>query len=411
MNNTENTFTLSREQLLADLYRAYQRARRHKAASADRQRFELHLEDELTSLAGELHARTYRPSPSVCFVIEDPKRREVFAADFRDRVVHHLYYDYTHRLFERTFIADTYSCIEGRGTHYGIRRLQRHILAVSDRYRRPCYVLKVDVKGYFMHIDRRRLLALCLRTLEKMRGRAIDGSEPWDTTHDYAFVRYLTETFVLYDPLPSCRRHGSPDDWKGLPPSKSLFCSPPGCGLPIGNLTSQLFSNVYMNAFDQHCKRRLGCRHYGRYVDDAFVVSGDREWLRGLVPQMAAFLERELGLQLHPGKTRIDDCRTGVAFLGAYLKPWRSYVHSATVRRIRRKVRASAPLQADPRRLASSMSSFAGVFAHRQGQSVRKRALCASSPDLLRMGFFTKGMKSFKLYGSVFRAWREGLEE
>lgn len=98
------------------------KARQHKACTPDQQQFELNLEEELVGLANDLYNRSYKLSPGICFIIRDPKQREVFAANFRDRVVHHLYYHYTHKLFERTFIADCYSCIEGRETHYGISK-------------------------------------------------------------------------------------------------------------------------------------------------------------------------------------------------------------------------------------------------------------------------------------------------
>ncbi len=403
-------FKITYEQLLHDLYRAYKRARLHKACSADQQSFELHLEEELVRLADELYTRTYQPSPSICFVICDPKQREVFAANFRDRVVHHLYYTYTHQLYERTFIADSYSCIENRGTHYGIRRLIHHIRGESSNYRRPCYILKVDVKGYFMHINRAKLYALCMRTLESQRGRMLPCGKPWEAVRDYDLVCFLTKTFALQNPLLGCQRRGNPNDWKGLPPSKSLFFSAQGCGLPIGNLTSQLFSNVYMNEFDHYCKRTLRCHRYGRYVDDAYVVSSDKEWLRSIVPLMRQFLATELGLELHPQKTRIDSSQVGVLFLGAYLKPWRTYVGSHTVKRMTQKVRMLDPESCTPRYLRSAMGSFAGVFSHYKGEYVCRFALSTPNRELLRLGFFTSGMKGFQIYRSVMRRWYRQFE-
>ncbi len=382
----------------------------HKACSSDQQQFELNLESELVSLTNELYSRSYKPSASICFVIRDPKQREVFAANFRDRVVHHLYYAYTRLLFERTFIADSYSCIESRGTHYGIARLEHHIKSESDNYHTPCYILKIDVKGYVMHINRQRLLTLCLETLAQMRSRKVGGANAWDEEHDYEFVSYLTHVFVLHNPLDNCIRRGEMSDWAGLPPSKSLFFSPEGCGLPIGNLTSQLFSNVYMNQFDQYCKRELHCRHYGRYVDDAYVVSRDKARLKKLVPMMREFMKTELGLQLHPDKIRVDDCQKGVSFLGAYLKPWRIYVRNDTVRRIRRKVSSMDTDRCRPLYVRSAMSSFAGVFAHRYGNRVRLRTLCATNAALLRKGFFIKGMRCYYPYRSVFRRWYRQLQ-
>ena len=124
---TITPYRLTRDQLLADLYTAYYDARRHKRNKPYQLRFEENLEANLDELCEELWTRTYKPRPSTCFIIREPKPREVFAADFRDRIVHHLYFNYTHEMYERTFIQDSYSCIKGRGTHYGIKRLESHI--------------------------------------------------------------------------------------------------------------------------------------------------------------------------------------------------------------------------------------------------------------------------------------------
>lgn len=134
-------YTLTREQLLEDLHVAYIDARRHKRSKPYQQRFEARAESNLEALCDELFSRTYRPRPSSCFIITDPKRREVFAAEFRDRVVHHLYHNYTRELYERTFVHDTYSCIKGRGTHFGISRLEQHIRSTVGRMRAKLRVL------------------------------------------------------------------------------------------------------------------------------------------------------------------------------------------------------------------------------------------------------------------------------
>lgn len=280
------------------------------------------------NLRDELYAGTYRPGPSSCFIIHDPKMREVFAAEFRDRIVHHLFYNYTHRIFERTFIYDSYSCIEGRGTHFGIDRLRHHIVSESAGYTRPCYVLKIDISGYFMSIDRKILLQLCREILLKKKSELAD----------YEFTDYLLETIVCANPVENCRLIGKWDEWKNLPQEKSLFFSSSDCGLPIGNLSSQLFSNVYLNKLDQYVKRELRCKHYGRYVDDAYIVSADRMYLKSLVPLISDFLRNQLKLKIHPHKTKIYNSEYGVDFLGAYIKPFRTYVASSSLRRMKKRL-------------------------------------------------------------------------
>lgn len=276
-------------------------------------------------------------------------------------------------MFERTFIRDSYSCIKGRGTHDGIARLRHHILSESRNYTRPCYVLKVDIRGYFIHINRRRLLDIALGTLSVMGSHrvSVHGRKRWEELVDMDFVAYLTRELALLDPLDGCRMMGSRADWKGLPPERSLFHGPPGCGLPIGNLTSQLFSNVYLNVFDQYVKRRLGCRHYGRYVDDACFVSGDRQLLRGYIPLVRQFLASELCLPLHEGKVRLLDVRQGVGFLGSFAKPGRTYIDNASLGRMRKKAHGLG-LMRNPARLQSSVNSFLGVLGHYRTRRIQR---------------------------------------
>ncbi len=355
---------MTRERLLDDLHQAYRDARRHKGRRIYVVRFEERLEQNLEQLCDELLSRTYKPAPATCFIITEPKKREVFAADFRDRIVHHLYYNYTHELYERTFIADSYSCIKRRGTLYGVKRLYAHIRKESQNYSVPCYVLQMDICGYFMHINRKRLLQHCLSTLDAMQWRRVSRHrrECWAEVMDVDFVRYLTEEIVLLNPVADCRVKGNKVDWHDLPNDKSLFCTDADCGLPIGNLTSQLFSNIYLNLLDQYAKRVLGCRRYGRYVDDFYVVSADREFLEEAIGRFRQFLAEHLELTLHEGKTKIVSVWHGVAFLGYYLKPHRYYVSRALVARIRQRM---ADLSREPqRRVHQTIMSYKGILSH-----------------------------------------------
>ena len=386
---------MTREQLYKDLLQAYLDARRHKRNKPYQRRFEANLEENLETLCDALWNRTYKPLPSNCFIITDPKRREVFAAHFRDRIVHHLYFNYTHEIFERTFIEDSYSCIRGRGTHYGIRRLQQHILKESQNYKHPCFVLKMDIRGYFMSINRGKLLEICLNSLDRMASHKVGKYRPtrWNTLVDFDFVRYLTEEIVLLNPTKDCRIIGLWADWDELPHSKSLFHSPPGCGLPIGNLTSQLFSNVYLNEFDQFMKRELHCRHYGRYVDDFYVVSCDRGWLESLVPQVTEFLSSRLGLVVHDGKTEIRLVSEGIEFLGAFVLPYRTYLSRATLGRMDQKLYA-LEVEADPVHVFNALNSYCGVLSHWQSYNARQ-VMLLKRHSFTRYGFFDYGLRHY----------------
>lgn len=401
-------YSLTREQLLIDLYQAYYDARRHKRNKPYQQRFERNAERHLETLCNELFQRTYQPQPSTCFVITDPKKREVFAAQFRDRIVHHLYYNYAHEMFERTFIQDSYSCIKKRGTHYGIARLERHIRQVSQNYQERCYVMKMDIQGYFMHIDRQRLLEITLRQLRLMATHKVGKGQKgrWFDLIDIDFVEYLTKVIILLNPTVACRRRGTLLDWYGLPHNKSLFNSPENCGLPIGNLTSQLFSNLYMNEFDQFAKRTLHCKHYGRYVDDFFIVSADKLWLASLQPAIGTFLKEHLGLELNAGKTRICDVRYGVDFLGAYLKPCRKYINNVTLRRIKITCSKLSDVN-NPYKLRSTLNSYLGLLSHYRSYHIRQ-TLSQSHMFVYRYGYYHKGIDKYLLISKVIFLFASG---
>lgn len=385
---------LSREQLLCDLRQAYYDARRHKRNRHYQRVFEANLDENLSALCDDLYNRTYKTGRSTCFLVKDPKLREVFAAQFRDRIVHHLYYNYTHKMLERTFIADSYSCIKGRGTHYAIDRLEQHIRQVSENWKQPCYVLKLDIKGYFMHINRNLLLMIVMRQLKKLSRRRVEknSSYRWRDIVDFNFLRWLSKEIILLDPTVECRMLGRPEEWEKLPHSKSLFYSPYGCGLPIGNLTSQLFSNVYLNEMDQYMKRELGCKHYGRYVDDFFVVSNDKSWLRELVPKIQKFLKDKLSLQLQEGKVRIHDVNYGLDFLGAYLKPYRRYVSNSTLRRMNGKF-LLIKQECDIGRLCCRANSLLGVLSHYRSLRFQRQLIRSLHIPQIIIHYFYDGKK------------------
>lgn len=253
--------------LLADIFNAYYCARSNKRNTVSQVRFERNLSANLIALYEEVRSRCYAPGGSMCFIIHDPVQREIFAASFRDRIIHHYLYNQLEPVFEPAFIYDSYSCRKGKGTLFGIERLEHHLRSCTDNYHKSCYALKLDIEGYFMNIDRSILFDLISSRIDRER-----SSSGLPSGFDYDTVRYLLEKVVFLDPTKGCRIKGSLKDWRGLPHSKSLFHAPAGCGLPIGNLTSQLFSNIYLNELDQFVKRKLEFRHYGRYVDDFYMI-------------------------------------------------------------------------------------------------------------------------------------------
>ncbi len=206
----------------------------------------MNLESKLLSLTRELESRNYELSQSSCFICNYPVKREIVAADFRDRVVHHLLFNWLNPICERFFIYDTYSCRKGKGTHFGIERARGFMRSVSDDYRKEAWVIKLDIRGFFMSINRRRLYEILCHFLAKNNYGGVDDPE---------LCKYLLEKTVFHDPFEKVLFKSPQREWIGLPADKSLRHSPPGVGLPIGNITSQLFANVYLNPLDHFVKR------------------------------------------------------------------------------------------------------------------------------------------------------------
>lgn len=251
------------EDLLIALFKAYFDARKNKRGSINQLKFEINFETNIYNLYQEILQKTYKVSPGIAFIINDPVKREILAADFRDRVVHHLVFNLLNRIFEPLFIDESFSCRKRKGTSKGIETLKNAIKCCSENYKKDCYVLKLDIAGYFMSIDKEILEQIIIKDLKKS-----------NAISDYfrEIALFLIKAILEDDPTKSCIIKGSINDWKGLPSSKSLFSSPSGHGLPIGNLTSQLFSNIYLNRFDHFVKEELKISHYGRYVDDFYLV-------------------------------------------------------------------------------------------------------------------------------------------
>ena len=342
----------TRPPLFWQLHQAYLDARRHKRSTRNQLRFECNLESELLQLNAELVARTYDLRPGICFINEEPVKREIVAADFRDRVVHHLLFNWIAPIFERQFINDSYSCRVGKGTLFGIRRAEGFLRAASDDFRKDCWVLRLDIQGFFMAIDRSILHSLVLRGLDKAEWRGVP---------DRDLCEYLIRTIIFHEPLANARFQSPPEAWDDLPSDKSLMGSAPGCGLPIGNLTSQLFANVYLNALDHHIKRDLRIEWYGRYVDDMVLVHSEKQVLLDAIEPIRKFLMDRLRLTLHPRKTKLQPASRGFAFLGVYILPYRTYPGRRVVANFRKCMRQ--PIS-DATVQAQRVQSYLGFMLH-----------------------------------------------
>ncbi len=361
--------------LLQALFQAYEDARRHKRNAASALAFEIDYESKLFQLHEEIMSGTYQIGPSVCFISFHPVKREVFAAQFRDRIVHHLLYNFINPTFERLFINDCYSCRKRKGTSYGIRRVDHFMRSCSENYSRDCHILKLDISGYFMAIDRALLFAKVRDVVTRYRD-TIDC--------DHALLMRLLRQVIFHDPTTHCTVRGQREDWAGLPKSKSLFFAGHGKGLPIGNLTSQLFGNVYLNDFDHFITCTLGCRYYGRYVDDMVIIHRDKEFLKSIISVINAYLRMHLFLRIHPRKVYLQHVSRGVCFLGAVIKPHRLYVGSKTKVGCFRCVRkwndhlarhAGTVSKEDVAQCIASMNAYLGAMKPYRTYRLRKKML------------------------------------
>ena len=374
------------EELVTDLRLAYKKARLHKANTGSCIRCSMEIECELDELARTILDGTYTMRPSICFLVTSPVLREVIAADFRDRIVHHYIYDYLNPQLERELITDCYSCRVGKGTGYGVDRLEHHILSCSQNYTRQAWCLQLDISGYFMSINRQRLYEMTLSLMDRIELRFSKGKGPAGWWRKHAIVKQLLAKVILYDPMVNCEIRDSKSLYSKLPRSKSLRYAPEGVGLPIGNLTSQMFSNLYMNGFDQWVKRQLKVKHYGRYVDDSFYISTDKEWLMTLEDKVEDYLLTHLGIRLNRNKTKLTEVKMGITFLGIHIKPFRRYVKHDTVRRLRQHAIAmgrigqrSLQKKKIQECLLAQANSMLGVLAHARSFRLR-RELFGSYP-------------------------------
>ena len=293
------------------LAQAYFDCRRAKRNSASALAFEERLERNLITLHDELTSGTYQPGRSICFVVTRPKPREVWAADFRDRIVHHLLYNHIAPRIHASFIADSCACIPGRGTLYAAQRLEAKVRSLTQNWSRPAYYLKLDLANFFVSIDKHILDALLAARISEPQWLA------------------LARLILWHDPRQNFELRGDPANLARVPAHKRLTEQPAYLGLPIGNLSSQFFANVYLDVLDQFIKHQLRARHYIRYVDDFVLLHESAQWLNAAHSEIREFLPRVLHARLNDSKTILQPIERGIDFVGQVIRPW----HRSTRRR------------------------------------------------------------------------------
>ena len=291
--------------------------------------FLLNFADNISSLRGELVAKTYHHDGYYPFKINDPKPRDIHKATVRDRLVHHAIYRTLYPYFDNKFIYDSYSCRIGKGTHRAVNRFRYFARIVSKNNTRTCWVLKCDIRKFFASIDHTVLKAILVKHISH---RHILG--------------------LLVEIIDSFHTEGKP-----------------GVGLPLGNLTSQLLVNIYMNEFDHYVKREIKARYYIRYADDFVIFSENRAYLESLIPRMTEFLRSHLGLEFHPQKVYIKTVASGVDFLG-----WITFSHHRVLRTVtKQRMLRNLENEVDSIKYPAITASYLGLLKHGNTHKLQKK--------------------------------------
>lgn len=319
---------------LENLLRAWKEFRRGKRSKAEVQEFEFNLERNLFQLHWELTSGKWKPDPYQDFYICDPKLRHIHKATVRDRVFNQAVFRVLYPIFDRIFIHDSYSCRRKKGTHRGVLRLEEFIKKITKNHTRPAFALKCDIRKFFDNIPHDKLFDLVKKKVlnEKLRG----------------IIKIIIESFQTAN----------------------------GKGLPLGNVTSQLFANIYLNELDQFMKRGIKAKYYVRYCDDFIILDTDESALVKIIPEIEKFLRESLGLNLHPNKVFIRKIRQGIDFLGYVAMPKYRVLRTRTKKRIFRKISVLKNNLdnglVEKEKLEQVVGSYLGMLTHCNGFKIRK---------------------------------------
>jgi hypothetical protein len=283
-----------------DVLTAYQHCRVGKPASVQQSRFELKVSENILNLVSDIHKRKYKPGQATCFVVTHPKPREIFAANYQDRIVHHLIVSRLEPIWEPKFINTSFACRTGKGTHGALQNLKAQVRKISRGGKLPVFVLQLDLAAFFVSIHRPTLKDLFLKDLNPRAEQ----------------LRWLIETYMNHDPRQNVRMLCTPAVHASIPKEKSWFNRAPDDGLPIGNLTSQFGANVYLNDLDHWIMRTLKPMGYLRYMDDLTLLHSDRSFLEPLEKPINDWLKKYRFMELNPKKSSLSDLRDGINYLG-----------------------------------------------------------------------------------------------
>lgn len=319
---------------LSNLLLAWKKFKKCKSAKKDVANFEFNLENNLFNLHDELINKTYNPDPYQAFFVYDPKKRHIHKAIVRDRVLHQAIFQFLYLIFNKHFIFDSYSSRIGKGTHKGSKRLSVLLKKTSKNWKSPIFALKCDVRKFFDSIDHRILFDL-------IRQKIKDEDILW-------LVNKILKSFEKY----------------------------PGVGLPLGNVTSQIFANIYLNELDQFVKHKLKIKSYLRYADDFILIYKEKNLLLQNINEISEFLDINLKLKLHPNKICIRKIKQGVDFVGYVILPNSVVLRTKTKKRIMRKIKLLNTNLKEGRikkeKFDEILASYFGVLKHCKSCKIRK---------------------------------------
>lgn len=294
--------------------------------------------DNIVSLHQDLTSHTYRHGGYESFFVNDPKRRHIHKASVRDRLLHHAIYCISYPFFDQTFIGDSYSCRKDKGVHKALNKFRSMSYKVSKNGHRACWILKCDIRKFFDSINHNTLVNILKQYIP-------DKDVMW-------LLEEVIGSFSVRLPHPC---------------TPLLIKERGSVGLPLGNLTSQLFANIYLNTFDQFVKHKLKAKYYIRYADDFVFLSHDKQWLEGQIPKIRDFLQNELLLVLHPNKIVLQTMSSGIDFLG-----WKHFTDHRVVRKTTQK-RMMKRLVVNPTN--ETLQSYLGLLKHGDGLKMRDELL------------------------------------
>jgi retron-type reverse transcriptase len=340
---------------LENLLLAWKEFLNGKRNKKDVREFSMRLMDNIFSLHCDLVNHTYKHGGYQAFKINDPKPRDIHKATVRDRLLHHAIYRILYPFFDRTFISDSYSCRNEKGTHKAINQSRKYFHKVSRNNTKTCWVLKCDIKKFFANIDHEILISI-LR----------------EYVPDKNIMELLRNVIDSFSSPPSPQP--SPDYGRG---------GNIKTGLPLGNLTSQLLVNIYMNKFDQFMKHKIKAKYYIRYADDFVILSEDKKWLENMIPEIRIFLWDKLKLELHPNKISIKTFYSGVDFLGMVNFSDYRILRTKTKRRVLKSIKSKKVLLdkglVSEKYFSQSLQSYLGILKHCNGQKIKNEIVAAIS--------------------------------